>query len=71
MTRGRRLLALAAAAAFSTLPDAAHAQLSLHYCGKIQCGRLSVPLDRTGATPGSVSLYVRAPAGAAAAGARA
>ena len=58
MTRGRRLVALAVATAALTLPDAAHAQLSLHSCGKIQCGRLSVPLDRTGATPGSVSLYV-------------
>ena len=58
MTRGRRLVALAVATAVLTLPDAAHAQLSLHSCGKIQCGRLSVPLDRTGATPGSVSLYV-------------
>jgi pimeloyl-ACP methyl ester carboxylesterase len=58
MTRGRRLVALAVATAVLTLPDAAQAQLSLHSCGKIQCGRLSVPLDRTGAAPGSVSLYV-------------
>src|SRR3954453_7864989 len=58
MSRGRKLLALAVATVALTLPDAAHAQLSRHACGKIECGRISVPLDRTGATPGTVSLYV-------------
>jgi pimeloyl-ACP methyl ester carboxylesterase len=59
MSRGRRLVALAIATAFLLLPDAADAQLSLRSCGKIQCGRLTVPLDRSGVRPGSVSLYVK------------
>jgi pimeloyl-ACP methyl ester carboxylesterase len=58
MSRGRKLVALAVATAALLLPDAAGAQLNLHSCGKVQCGRISVPLDRSGATPGSVSLYV-------------
>ena len=40
------------------LPAAAQAQLSLKPCKHLQCGRIAVPLDRTGGTPGSVSLYV-------------
>jgi pimeloyl-ACP methyl ester carboxylesterase len=59
MLRGRTLLALAAAAVFLSIPDAAHAQLRLRNCDHVQCGRLSVPLDRSGATPGSVSLYLQ------------
>jgi pimeloyl-ACP methyl ester carboxylesterase len=58
MSRGRKLVALAVATAVLSVPDAADAQLDLHTCGKIQCGRLTVPLDRTGHVPGSVSLYV-------------
>ena len=58
MSRGRRLVALAVATAILSVPDAADAQLSMHRCGRIQCGRLTVPLDRTGHVPGSVSLYV-------------
>jgi pimeloyl-ACP methyl ester carboxylesterase len=58
MMRGRTLVALAAAAVLLATPGAAQAQLSLRGCGHVQCGRISVPLDRTGATGGSVSLYV-------------
>src|SRR4029079_10444223 len=58
MSRGRRLLALAVATAVLTLPDAADAQLSVDSCGKVECAGISVPLDRTGVTPGTVSLYV-------------
>jgi pimeloyl-ACP methyl ester carboxylesterase len=59
MLRGRTLLALAAAAVFLSIPGAAQAQLRLRNCDHVQCGRLSVPLDRGGATPGSVSLYLQ------------
>jgi len=58
MTRGRRLVGLAVAAGVLALPGPAQAQLSLKPCKHLQCGRISVPLDRTGATPGSVSLHV-------------
>ena len=58
MSSGRRLVALAVATAILSVPDAADAQVSFHSCRKIQCARLSVPLDRTGHVPGSVSLYV-------------
>jgi pimeloyl-ACP methyl ester carboxylesterase len=59
MARGRMLVALAAAAACTlAAPAAADAQLRLRDCEGVQCGRLAVPLDRTGATPGHVSLYV-------------
>lgn len=58
MMRGRTLVALAVAAAFLAIPGAAQAQLNLRSCKHLQCGRISVPLDRTGATGGSVSLYV-------------
>ena len=53
----RRALALAAVAV-AVLPATAQAQLSLKSCKHVQCGRISVPLDRSGAMPGSVSLYV-------------
>ena len=39
-------------------------------CEEMQCGRLAVPLDRSGAVPGRVSLYVERRRGAAAAAAR-
>jgi pimeloyl-ACP methyl ester carboxylesterase len=58
MMRGRTLVALAAAAVLLATPGAAQAQLNLRGCGHVQCGRVSVPLDRTGATAGSISLYV-------------
>jgi pimeloyl-ACP methyl ester carboxylesterase len=51
------VVALATLAALA-VPATAGAQLSLRPCGKVECGRLSVPLDRTGAMPGGVSLYV-------------
>jgi pimeloyl-ACP methyl ester carboxylesterase len=55
----RRIALLAALAGLLAVPHAAEAQLRLKSCGPIQCGRLSVPLDRSGATAGSVSLYVQ------------
>jgi pimeloyl-ACP methyl ester carboxylesterase len=58
MMRGRTLVALAAAAVFLATPSAAEAQLRLRGCRHVQCGRISVPLDRTGTTAGSISLYV-------------
>ena len=58
MMRGRTLVALAAGAVLLALPGTAQAQLDLKPCGSIQCGRVTVPLDRSGATAGSVSLYV-------------
>ncbi|HEX6662276.1 MAG TPA: alpha/beta fold hydrolase [Gaiellaceae bacterium] len=57
---GRRfLLGLAVAAAFA-VPGQAHAAISLTPCktGGVQCGTVAVPLDRTGATPGTVPLHV-------------
>ena len=61
---GRRLSLLAAvAAAFvAGVPAPASAALRLRPCapGTVrQCGRLTVPLDRSGAVPGTVSLAVR------------
>jgi pimeloyl-ACP methyl ester carboxylesterase len=58
MTRGRTLVGFAVAAAFLVAPGASEAQLRLRSCEHVQCGRISVPLDRSGATPGAVSLYV-------------
>jgi pimeloyl-ACP methyl ester carboxylesterase len=58
MMRGRTLVALAAAAVLLALPGTANAQLKFKPCDSIQCGRISVPLDRSGATSGSVSLYI-------------
>src|SRR5207302_1082717 len=59
---GRRSLALlAAAAAVAFAPRVATAAtLQFGPCGKgvVECGTVVVPLDRSGATPGSVSLYV-------------
>nr|MBA3263158.1 alpha/beta fold hydrolase [Thermoleophilaceae bacterium] len=59
MTRGRTLAGFAVAAVALVLPAPADAQLRLRPCGKIQCGRISVPLDRSGASAGAVSLYVQ------------
>jgi pimeloyl-ACP methyl ester carboxylesterase len=63
MRRVRIVAALIAAAATSlALPTApADAALRFKRCGQFvfQCARLSVPLDRTGATPGRVSLLVK------------
>jgi pimeloyl-ACP methyl ester carboxylesterase len=56
----RSAIALAAAVLVALAGAAsAEAQLRLRPCGKIQCGRLVVPLDRSGAVPGTVSLYVQ------------
>lgn len=45
------------------LPGVARAQIAFAPCGEIQCGRVTVPLDRSGAVPGTLSLGVyRAPA---------
>ena len=58
----RLAAALIAAAAVVLLP-APPARAALHFerCGAFlfQCARLSVPLDRSGATPGRVSLFVK------------
>jgi pimeloyl-ACP methyl ester carboxylesterase len=58
MMRGRTLLALGAVAAAMVAAPTADAALRLRDCRALQCGRLAVPLDRTGATAGRVSLYV-------------
>ena len=58
MTRGRTLVGFAVAAAFLAAPSASEAQLQLHACRHVECGRLAVPLDRSGVTPGGISLYV-------------
>src|SRR5437588_10818152 len=51
---------LAAVAALCVAPRSAAASLQFSPCGKgaVECATVVVPLDRTGATPGSVSLYV-------------
>ncbi len=52
------VVALMAVAAGLGLPAAAQAELRFRNCNGIGCARLSVPLDRSGATPGRISLYV-------------
>lgn len=58
-----RLLAVAAAATATSAPAAAAAAPIFQRCGAgdpgLHCARLAVPLDRTGAVPGKVSLLVR------------
>jgi pimeloyl-ACP methyl ester carboxylesterase len=64
MMRGRTLAGLAVTAAAVALPAPAGAALRWHGCddSSHQCARLDVPLDRSGAGAGSVSLHVvRAP----------
>jgi pimeloyl-ACP methyl ester carboxylesterase len=57
--RGLSPLVLAALVALLAVPAATQAALPLHECGApVRCGRLSVPLDRSGAVPGSVSLAI-------------
>jgi pimeloyl-ACP methyl ester carboxylesterase len=58
VTWGRKLLPLAALAAALALPASADAAFQFRDCNGIDCARVAVPLDRTGATPGQVSLYV-------------
>jgi pimeloyl-ACP methyl ester carboxylesterase len=62
MMRDRTLVALAIAAAAFVLPAPASAALRWHRCaeGEDQCARLDVPLDRSGAVAGSVSLHLQA-----------
>ena len=47
-----------AVAAGLVLPAAAQAELRFRNCNGIGCARVSVPLDRSGATAGRISLYV-------------
>jgi pimeloyl-ACP methyl ester carboxylesterase len=58
---GRRLLVVVAALAFFAGAGQARAAISLTPCpGKtgVQCGTVSVPLDRSSATPGTINLHV-------------
>src|SRR5690349_23188145 len=58
---GRRLLVVAALLAFFGGVGKAHAAVVLTPCpGKagVECGTVQVPLDRTGATPGTIGLHV-------------
>jgi pimeloyl-ACP methyl ester carboxylesterase len=60
------LIAVAALAASLLAPRGAAAAINFVPCGKgaVECGTVNVPLDRSGATPGTISLYVeRLPAG--------
>jgi pimeloyl-ACP methyl ester carboxylesterase len=54
-------VSLAVAAVLLVAVPAAEAKLELKRCGSskaFRCGRMSVPLDRTGTVPGRVSLFV-------------
>src|SRR5205823_7479567 len=59
---GRFLLVFVVAAGLLLAPAQARAAVSLGPCGtevaSLQCGQVPVPLDRTGATPGTISLHV-------------
>jgi pimeloyl-ACP methyl ester carboxylesterase len=58
---GRRLLVVAAVLAFLGGADQARAAIGLTPCpGKsgVQCGTVTVPLDRTGSVPGTIDLHV-------------
>jgi pimeloyl-ACP methyl ester carboxylesterase len=64
--RLRGLIVVAALAASLLAAGRAAAALKFAPCGKgaVLCGNVVVPVDRTGATPGTISLYVeRLPAG--------
>jgi pimeloyl-ACP methyl ester carboxylesterase len=65
MTRLARAVVLALLAA-CVLAPASHAAISLKPCNKdttVQCGKLTVPIDRGGSVPGTVTLnIVRVPA---------
>ncbi len=52
------MVALIAVTAGLGLPAAAQAELRFRNCNGIGCARVSVPLDRSGATQGRISLYV-------------
>jgi pimeloyl-ACP methyl ester carboxylesterase len=57
---GRRLLFVLVALAFFAAAGQAHAAIPLTPCktGGVQCGTVTVPLDRSGATPGTIGLHV-------------
>jgi pimeloyl-ACP methyl ester carboxylesterase len=40
------------------LPAAAHAKLSFSKCGRVECSSFTVPIDRSGAVPGTFTLQV-------------
>jgi pimeloyl-ACP methyl ester carboxylesterase len=68
---GRRLVLVLLAAAFFASVGEARAAISLTPCksGGVECGTVTVPLDRTGATPGTIDLHVEVlPAAGAARG---
>jgi len=58
VSHGRLALVLIAVATGLALPASAQAELRFRNCEGIGCARLSVPLDRSGAMPGRISLYV-------------
>src|SRR5262245_12398139 len=56
-----RTFAVVLAATALFVPARAHAATRFHPChgtSGVECGEVVVPLDRTGVTPGTVSLYV-------------
>jgi len=57
---GRRLLLVAVAMAFFAAAGQARAGIALTPCktGGVECGTVDVPLDRSGATPGTIGLHV-------------
>lgn len=58
---GSTAAGICAAALLLALPAAAHADVTLKRCGrggKVRCAQVVVPLDRSGALPGTVSLNV-------------
>ena len=61
MTCGRLALLVMAVGLVLGVPASAEAKLSFKRCGQstaVRCGRFSVPLDRSGAVPGRISLFV-------------
>jgi pimeloyl-ACP methyl ester carboxylesterase len=63
VNRGRLALALAAAAWTIALAEPAGAELRFRDCSDGHCARLRVPLDHSGAVPGSLTLRVFRPFG--------
>lgn len=57
---GRRLFLVLVASAFFAAAGQARAAINLTPCktGGVQCGTVTVPLDRTGASPGTIGLHV-------------
>ena len=57
----RRLALAVLAAAFFVPTGSANAAVPLAHCGQtvgLECGRVDVPLDRSGRVPGTLLLYV-------------